>query len=291
MSSVFETSQEMINSFSENTLLQILIVGTITLIVVFAVRKVVEQFFRRTSLIEERVEQTLEAMINSIVRYAATFGFIIFVLVRLFHIPIGQILAGAGIVGIVVGLGAQSLIRDFLSGLFLLYEKQLHKGDFITINNTFHGTVEDIGLRFLKIREWSGKLLTISNGQINTIQNYNFEFMRVIEKVTTSFYEDPDKVMHALQIACHKMNEQLDSYLRIDEEGNKVEPFQIYGMTSLNDGYRGYQYTVTGVVNDDGYWMAARKVRFIIAETMFEHNIKMAEQHIDVRSASGIMPE
>ena len=69
-------------------------------------------------------------------------------------------MAGAGIVGVIVGFGAQSLIKDILAGIFLIYEKQLHKGDFITVNNTFNGAVEEVSLRYLKVREWSGKLLT-----------------------------------------------------------------------------------------------------------------------------------
>lgn len=69
----------------------------------------------------------------------------------------GKILAGAGVAGIVIGFGAQSLIKDVLAGVFLIYERQPHKGDYVTVNNLFNGTVEEIGLRSPQIREWSGK--------------------------------------------------------------------------------------------------------------------------------------
>jgi moderate conductance mechanosensitive channel len=262
-----------------------ILAALLTYMAVKIINRLVHTFFKRTSLIDERKEKTLEAMIGSIISYIATFGLIVYTL-SLFGVEVGQLLAGAGIIGIIVGLGAQSLIKDFLSGIFLLYEKQLLKGDFITVNNTFHGTVEDIGLRFLKIREWSGKLITISNGQVSTIQNYNFEHMRVIEKVTTSFYEDPSKVMNVLEKACDQLNRELAHHLKKDETGQPIEKYQVYGMTSLNEGYRGYQFTVIGLVYDDVYWVAARQVRLILAKVLYQHKIEMAIQNIDVRSAS-----
>ncbi|WP_412768021.1 mechanosensitive ion channel family protein [Halobacillus yeomjeoni] len=246
---------------------------------VLLLRKAIHSFFKKTDFIEERKENTLESMMNSIISYTAIITFLFIVLSE--FTSIGRLLAGAGVIGIIVGFGAQSLIKDFFAGLFLLYEKQLHKGDFITLNNTFHGTVEDIGLRFLKIREWSGKLLTISNGQINTIENYNFEHMRVIEKVTTNFHQDPRKMFDALEVACERLNEELHEYLKKDLKEEPVEPFKIYGVTSLNDDFRGYQYTVTGLVHDLVYWTAAKETRRILAETMFDHNIAMAEQRVE----------
>ncbi|MFP9048875.1 mechanosensitive ion channel protein MscC, partial [Enterococcus faecalis] len=80
-----------------------------------------------------------------------------------------------------------SLIKDVLAGVFLIYERQLHKGDYVTVNNLFNGTVEEIGLRSLQIREWSGKLLTISNGEVRQIENYNIDFMRITESFLISF--------------------------------------------------------------------------------------------------------
>ncbi|WP_226584950.1 mechanosensitive ion channel family protein [Halobacillus litoralis] len=260
--------------------IKLVVIGTFLFIAVVISRKVIHAFFRKTDFIEERKEKTLESMFNSIISYAAVITFILIILDQ--FISIGNLIAGAGVIGIIVGFGAQSLIRDFFAGLFLLYEKQLHKGDFITLNNTFHGTVEDIGLRFLKLREWSGKLLTISNGQINTIENYNFEHMRVIEKITTSFHESPRNMNIVLEKACQRLNHELESYLKKDLTGKPVESFQLYGMTSLNDEHRGYQYTITGLVEDLVYWTAAKKTRMILAEEMYDNNISMAEQRVEV---------
>ncbi|MRG87455.1 mechanosensitive ion channel family protein [Salinibacillus xinjiangensis] len=276
--------QEYWNSFADLKITKLIIGAIVTIIIVKFIRRVVNTFFKRTNFIEEREEKTLEAMIKSIVRYTATFGYIIFAL-TVFDVPVTNLLAGAGVAGIVIGLGAQSVISDFLSGVFLLYEKQLHKGDFITVNNTFTGTVEDIGLRFLKIREWSGKLITISNGRVNSIENYNIDQMRIIEDITTSYHEDPTRVYQVLVDVCVRLNEELDHYLKKDVNGEPFEQFQVYGMSSLNDGFRGYKFTIIGLTNDEVFFSAAKEARMIIAEALYQNNIQMAMQHVDIKSA------
>lgn len=251
-------------------------------LLVIVLRKIIRSFFKRTRFISDKKERTIESVLNSTIRYVATFGFIIYVL-QVFDVRVGSILAGAGVIGIIVGFGAQNLIKDLLAGLFFLYEKQLHQGDWIEVNNTYSGVVEDIGLRFLKIRQWSGVLVTISNGQIQTIENYNIDKMRVVEHVTVSFYEDPKKVFSVLEQICVHLNEELNIYLKKDENNEPIEPFSLYGMSSLNDQFRGYKYTVTGLCDDHVYFTAAKETRRIIAEALYEMNIQMAEQHIDMR--------
>jgi moderate conductance mechanosensitive channel len=270
---------EYIDIIYNNKLTHLVIGGILAWLAVFITKKSVHNFFSRTSFIEVRKEKTIESMINSIVKYAATLGFIFYAL-SLFITDFTRLLAGAGVIGIIVGFGAQSLIRDILSGLFLIYEKQLHKGDFIAVNNTFTGTVEEIGIRFLKVREWSGKLLTISNGEVKQIQNYNIDRMRVIEKVVVSYRENPSTVFEVLQKACDKLNANFDHCLKRDHDDCVVEPFQIYGMTSLNSNYRGYEYTVVALVDDTIYWTAGKETRKIIAQTFYEHHVKLAEENL-----------
>lgn len=263
-------------------LTSILLAAIIAWIIVFVINKTVHNFFLKTDFIEERIEQTIESMIRSLTKYTATLCFIFFAISQ-YVSNFGRILAGAGILGVILGFGAQSIIKDILSGIFLIYEKQLHQGDFITINNTFNGTVVDIGLRFLKIREWSGKVLTISNGEIKQIHNYNIEEMRVIERIVVSYRENPERVFEILEIACEKINELHEACLKLDLANCPIEPFQVYGMTTINSGYRGIEYTVTGLVDDTLYWDAAKEARRIIAQTLFDYEIKLAEDTMLVK--------
>ncbi|WP_429470255.1 mechanosensitive ion channel family protein [Neobacillus sp. B4I6] len=269
-------------------LISILIAAVIARVIVFIINKTVHNFFLKTHFIEERKEQTIESMIRSLTKYTVTISFIFFAISQ-YVSNFGRILAGAGVVGVIVGFGAQSLIKDILSGIFLIYEKQLHKGDFITINNTFNGTVVDIGLRFLKIREWSGKVLTISNGEVKQIHNFNIDQMRVIERVVVSYRENPERVFEILEIACEKINEVHKPCLKLDHSNCAIEPFKVYGMTTINSGYRGIEYTVTGLVDDAYYWDAAKGARRIIAQTLFDYEIKLAEDTMLLREVENAL--
>lgn len=276
-----------LNQLHEYKLTSILLAAIIAWLSAFIINKLVHNFFQRTNFIEERKEQTIESMVRSLTKYTATLT-VIFFAISQYVVNFGRVLAGAGILGVILGFGAQSLIRDILSGIFLIYEKQLHKGDFITVNNTFNGTVEEIGLRFLKVREWSGKLLTMSNGEVKQIQNYNIDQMRVIERVVVSYRENPAKVMEVLEIACEKINQINQKCLKMDESNCVVEPFQVYGMTSINANFRGIEYTITGLVDDTLYWDAAKEARRIIAQTLYDYEVKLAEDTMLVKQNQNI---
>ncbi|UHA60573.1 mechanosensitive ion channel family protein [Metabacillus litoralis] len=279
--------EQVVAFLKEYELLKVIIVAILLAVSVFIINFFIRKFFQRTDFIEERKEKTIESLIRSVTRYAATIGFILYI-ISLFVENFGSILAGAGVAGIVIGFGAQSLIKDILAGMFLIYEKQLHQGDFITINNTFNGTVEEIGLRSLKVREWSGKLLTISNGEIKQIHNYNIDRMRVIERVVTSFREDPDKVWTVLEHTCEKINQELEDYLKRDSSNTIIEPFHLFGITSLNANYRGYEYAIIGLVDDQQYWNAAKEARKIIAKTLYDENIQLAEERVSLSQSEKI---
>jgi moderate conductance mechanosensitive channel len=269
-------------------LTSILIAAVIAWAIVFIINKLVHNFFLKTNFIEERKEQTIESMMRSITKYTATICFIFFAISQYVN-NFGRILAGAGILGVILGFGAQSIIKDVLSGIFLIYEKQLHKGDFITINNTFNGTVVDIGLRFLKIREWSGKVLTISNGEVKQIHNYNIDQMRVIERVVISYRENPERVFEILENACKKINEENKSCLKADDSHCAIEPFEVYGVTTINAAYRGIEYTVTGLVDDAYYWDAAKTARRIIAQTLYDYEISPSEDTMLLKQAETVL--
>ncbi|MCG8398482.1 mechanosensitive ion channel family protein [Bacillus atrophaeus] len=262
----------------------ILIVAALLWIGVFIINRFVQAFFKRTDFIEERKEKTIESLVRSLTRYSATIGFILYV-VSLFVDDFGKILAGAGVAGIVIGFGAQSLIRDIVAGIFLIYERQLHKGDYVTVNNLFNGTVEEIGLRSLQIREWSGKLLTISNGEVRQIENYNINYMRITESLLVSFKEDPERVYRVLEEACDMLNQELHDSLKRNEFLDPEEPFQVHGITSLNKINRGIEFTVKGMVKDQDYFSASLTVRRVLVRQLYQHNVQMLEEAIRVEKS------
>ncbi|AOZ87971.1 mechanosensitive ion channel protein MscS [Bacillus xiamenensis] len=260
----------------KNKYIEILLVGLILWLAVFMINKALQIFFKRTEFIEEKKKKTIESLIKSVSKYTASICFVLYVISLFFH-DFGKILAGAGVAGIVIGFGAQTLIRDILAGIFLIYERQIHKGDYVTVNNLFNGTIEEIGLRSLQIREWSGKLLTISNGDIRQIQNYNMHYMRITESVLISANQNPDIAFKALETACDQLNQTHHDLLKKDEFQNAIEPFQVHGIMGLNKLNRGIEITVKGMVEDEKYFEAALAVRKEMITQLHQHDVKLLE--------------
>jgi small conductance mechanosensitive channel len=132
-----------------------------------------------------RRTQTVVPLINSILKYLALFIMLIAIL-RELGINYGAILAGAGVVGLAIGFGAQTLIRDIISGFFILFEDLISVGDVITIGEET-GVVEKIGLRTTQFREFSGILRTIPNGELTRFGNYNRDFMRALISIDLDY--------------------------------------------------------------------------------------------------------
>lgn len=260
----------------KNKYIEILLVGLILWLAVFMINKALQIFFKRTEFIEDKKKKTIESLIKSVSKYTASICFVLYVISLFFH-DFGKILAGAGVAGIVIGFGAQTLIRDILAGIFLIYERQIHKGDYVTVNNLFNGTIEEIGLRSLQIREWSGKLLTISNGDIRQIQNYNMHYMRITESVLISANQNPDIAFKALETACDQLNQTHHDLLKKDEFQNAIEPFQVHGIMGLNKLNRGIEITVKGMVEDEKYFEAALAVRKEMITQLHQHDVKLLE--------------
>jgi small-conductance mechanosensitive channel len=107
---------------------------------------------------------------------------------------ITPVLAGAGVIGLAVGLGAQSVIRDALSGMFILLENQYARGDVITIAGV-SGLVEDVNLRRTLVRDQEGTLHSIPNGQIGVASNPTRRWARVHITISVGLQEDVQRVM------------------------------------------------------------------------------------------------
>ena len=93
----------------------------------------------------------------------------------------------------------KSILKDVFNGFFILFEKDIQVGDFIVINEQFRGSVEEIGIRSVSLRDWDLKRITIPNGNINSIRNYKKDVMRVVVHVRVSYEEDPSNVLNSLQ--------------------------------------------------------------------------------------------
>lgn len=148
---------------------------------------------RHTSLWVENRTNTLTSVL--VTTTGVILGIVaLFLILPEFGVEIGPLLAGAGVVGVALSFGAQSLIKDVINGVFILLEDQLNKGDVVKIAG-ITGTVEEVNLRRTVIRDLDGTVHTIPNGEIATVSNYTRDWARVNLDIPVSYNEDLDHVM------------------------------------------------------------------------------------------------
>lgn len=118
----------------------------------------------------------------------------LFIILREFNIDMGPLLASAGIIGLAIGFGAQNLVKDILSGIFLIFEEHLHVGDEVEINS-FKGRVERLFFRTTRLRDDSGAIHIIPNGNIKSLSNYSRNWGSVRFELKIHIENDTDVVL------------------------------------------------------------------------------------------------
>lgn len=146
------------------------------IIIAYVVFKIVKLVLGRTKSfkrkhIETKEQITVKRLLNNIVKAMFMFWIVIMILKEL-GIDIMPLLAGAGVLAFAVGFGAQELIKDVISGMFLILEKTLKIDDVVTIND-IKGTVMEVGIRRTKVLTWKNELVTFNNGDIRTVINFS----------------------------------------------------------------------------------------------------------------------
>ncbi|HEX5113336.1 MAG TPA: mechanosensitive ion channel family protein [Saprospiraceae bacterium] len=187
---------------------------------------------------ELKREQTLERILVGAFVITVLVVALLMILQQL-GVKIGPILAGAGIVGLAVGFGGQYLIRDLISGLFIVLENQYRIGDVVTLNST-GGLVEDITLRMTTLRDMDGTVHHVPHGEIKIVANLSKRFARVNINLGISYSEDLDKVIGVINRVGQKMAD--DDYwgkmitsppvfLRVEDFGDSAIILKIVGET------------------------------------------------------------
>ncbi len=141
---------------------------------------------------------------------------------------VAPILAGAGVIGLAVGFGAQNLVRDVIAGLFILMENQIRINDVAIINGTA-GLVEEINLRTTVLRSLDGVVHVFPNGVINTLSNVTREFSSFVFDISVAYKEDTDHVVAALK----KVGEDLKQDKVYGPE--MLEPVEVFGVDKFAD--------------------------------------------------------
>jgi moderate conductance mechanosensitive channel len=181
---------------------------------------------RRTSLRAEQRAATLSDVLGSVVRVVVWVVAALLVLDEV-GLNLAPLLAGAGIAGIALGFGAQSLVKDVISGLFLLLEDQYGVGDVIDLGTEAVGTVEDITLRVTRLRATDGTVWFVPNGEIRRVGNSSMEWSRALIDVLVPYDADLERVRTLIAEEAEAMaaNEAWTEHV--------LEPPEVWGVQSM----------------------------------------------------------
>ncbi|MDD2555630.1 MAG: mechanosensitive ion channel family protein [Syntrophaceticus sp.] len=215
----------------------------------------------------ERRVATLSGLVKSVIKYTIYFIGGVMVLDEL-GVPTTSILAGAGVLGIAVGFGAQNLVRDVLSGFFILFEDQFAVGDYVKVADA-EGTVQDFGLRVTRIQIWTGEIHIIPNGLIDHVVNYSRSGMGVVLEIAVALEVDLDQAIDIINNVCHEVAEERSDQV-VDEP-------QVLGVTGLDSS--GATIQIFGKVNPMQQWSFGRELRKRIKEAFDQEGIEIPYPH------------
>lgn len=242
----------------------------ITMIIIFAGviirigKKLIGQVFKNKRhgpfRISVRREETLKRLILNMLSYIVYFTAFIMILSTV-GIEIMPLLAGAGVAGLAIGFGAQNLVRDIISGFFIIFEDQFSVGDYVETAG-IEGEVEEIGLRTTKIQSWTGEQNVIPNGNITQVTNYSVHNGLAVVDINIPYEDD---IVTAERIIEDIITELPDKY----EEFVTVPV--IHGVQSLE-----LSHLVIRVIAETlpvYHWAGARIIRKEVKERLYKEGI------------------
>jgi small-conductance mechanosensitive channel len=253
------------------TLAQIVVILLSTIVTAQLVRVIGRRLKQRVDQAEIKREH--RGRLKTLVEAGQTVTYIIILIIaalmllNTLHIDIGPVLAGAGLAGLALSLGAQTLIKDFIGGVLILSESQFAIGDVIAVGDVT-GEVEDITLRVTYLRDVNGKQFIIPNGDIRQVANLTIKWARAVVKLNVDYRADIEQVVAALQAAADRT--AADETIKSD----LLEKPQVLGWLSFSDW--AVQVTVMVKTLPGKQWGVERKLRQACLDSLHAAQIEVA---------------
>jgi len=182
-------------------------------------------------------------------------------------IDITAALTLSSIFGLAIGFGAQTLVRDVISGFFLILEDQVRVGDVAVVNGQ-PGLVESVNLRTIVLRDDEGTVHVFPNGEVKTLANKSKDFSYYVITVNVSYDDDPDKVIAAMKEAADGL--MSDPNLRV----HILEPLEVFGVDAFEQQFMVVKARIKTVPMKQ--WLVGRELRRRVAQKLKEEGIQMA---------------
>ena len=227
---------------------------------------------RQTAKDREEIEQRSETLSHFLVgaMKAVIWVVAVFMVLPEMNVEIGPLVAGAGIVGIAIGFGAQNLIRDILSGIFIIMEDQYGKGDVVTVAGII-GTVESVNIRRTMLRDLDGVVHVVPNGEIKTSSNYTKDWSRIKLDVPVAYGEDLDKVIAVINRVGQELFE--------DQEWRPflITPPQVLRVNKFGDS--GIDIRILGETKPLRQWAVGGELRLRLKKAFDKEGIEIPWPH------------
>lgn len=223
-------------------------------------------------------DKTMASLLKSISFYTVFFIAGLMAL-EMLGVNTSSLLAAAGVAGLAIGIGAQNLVKDVVSGFFILFEGQFRVGDYVGIGDV-EGIVEQTGLRTTWIRTFGGEVHIIPNGEVRKVVNYMGPQMRVMFDVPIALEEDVDRAISVLE----------EAFARVREEGTLdklVDGPKVLGVSNI--GESGVELRIWARSEPMQQWEMGRRLRKLVKQTLDQHGIRLGypRRHVMVYSQDG----
>lgn len=242
------------------SILQIIIAG----VVIKILNRFIAKSFALNNKLSERKKQTLSEVLSSVCKYTIWFIAICSILTN-FGVNVSSLIAVAGVGSVAIGFGAQSLVQDVITGMFILFEDQFGVGDIVRLE-TLTGTVETIGIRSTRIRSVDGDLHIIPNGMIKIITNMSKEFNRATIDIGIAYEENIDKVLDIMKDEVNKI------YTQKLIDGLIAEP-NVLGIIDLADSAVVVRILADTQIGEN--WHVEREIRRIMKKRLDKEKIEI----------------
>ena len=223
---------------------------------------------------------TLTSIIHGTIKIILWVILIIIVLQK-FGINIAPILAGMGIVGLAVGFGAQQLVKDYISGFFIILENQIRSGDVAIIDGTW-GLVEKIEFRTITLRDLSGVVHIIQNGKINIMSNMTKDWSAMVFDIGVAYKENPQVVMDLMK----KVGDEMKNDSKFKDK--ILEPIEILGLDDFADSAMLIKALLK--TKPSKQWAVGREYRKRLKYAFDQNNIEIPFPHTSVYWGEEINP-
>ncbi len=225
--------------------------------------------------------QTLGRLLQKVLTITVTLMAGLMIL-RELDVDITPVLTGAGIVGLAVGFGAQTLVRDIISGFFLIMEDQVRVGDVAVVNGQ-GGLVEAVNLRTMVLRNEDGSVHVFPNGEVKTLANLSKDFSFYVISIPVGWEEDPDEVIQAMKDAAAPMLTEPEFQPHI------LEPLEVYGVDSFEKGQLWIKSRIKTAPLKQ--WLVGRELRRRIAKVFRERSIGIALPQMNLKMEPKMEPK